>query len=105
MAIYPTPNVSTERIDHLNLFDAFRLAEELFESRHPRDAVRMLTKVIAAEPDNPAATELLGLALDRQNRYTEAACFHRLAAAMGSDAHDATRVALTDNPAPIGGTT
>lgn len=132
-----TPNLNAERIAKLTIFDAFRLAEELLESRYPRDAVRVLAKVLDAEPANAAAIELLGrahfaaaqlapaemafrrlleleptsawahtalgLALDRQNRHTEGALFHRMATAMGSLANDATRVALTDNPAPIGG--
>lgn len=137
MTIYLTPNLSAERIEELTIFDAFRLAEELFEARYPRDAVRVLAKVLDTEPSNPAAIELLGrahfaaaqlapaemafrrlieleptsawahtalgLALDRQNRHTEGARFHRMAGAMGSAANDSTRVALIDNPAPIGG--
>jgi Flp pilus assembly protein TadD len=62
MTIYLTPNISDERIDSLKLFDAYRLGEELLDSRYPRDAARVLRKVVEAEPDNAACWELLGRA-------------------------------------------
>lgn len=62
MTIYMTPNISDESIADLSVFDAFRLGEELIESRFPRDAVRVLRKVIDAEPGNAAGWELLGRA-------------------------------------------
>jgi len=62
MTIYMTPNISDDRIDSLDLFDAYRLGEELLDSRFPRDAARVLRKVIEAEPDSSAGWELLGRA-------------------------------------------
>lgn len=131
MTIYMNPHITDQHIDEMTVFDAFRSGEELLESRFPRDAVRVLRKVVAAEVTNSAAWELLGrahfaaaqlvpaeqafrrlieleptsawahtalgLALDRQSRHDEGAVFHRLAAAMGSDARDATRVKLVDS--------
>lgn len=129
--LFGNPTISDTQIEEMTVFDAFRLGEELLESRHPRDAVRVLAKVVDAEPANPAGWELLGRAhfaaaqlapaeaafrrlielepssawahtalgrsLDRQSRQDEAATFHRIAAAMGSDARDGTRVALLDS--------
>ncbi len=136
MTIYMTPNVTDERINDMTVFDAFRLGEELLDSRYPRDAVRVLRRVVDAEPNNSAGWELLGrahfaaaqlapaeeafrrlieieptsawahtalgLSLDRQSRHSEGATFHRMAAAMGNDARDATRVELVDNASAIG---
>ncbi|MEO6471321.1 MAG: hypothetical protein ABIR57_05555 [Aeromicrobium sp.] len=136
MTIYMTPNISDERIDEMSVFEAFRTGEDLLESRYPRDAVRVLQKVVDAEPYNSASWELigrscfaaaqlgpaeaafrrlieleptsawahtaLGLSLDRQSRHTEGATYHRMAAAMGNDARDATRVELVDGSSPIG---
>lgn len=62
MTIYMTPNISDERIESLDLFDAYRYGEELLDSRFPRDAARVLRKVVEAEPHNSAAWELLGRA-------------------------------------------
>ena len=62
MTIYMTPNISDDTIESLDLFDAYRFGEELLESRFPRDAARVLRKVVEAEPDNSAAWELLGRA-------------------------------------------
>jgi Flp pilus assembly protein TadD len=130
MTIRFTPHISDEMIDSMDVFDAFRTGEELLADRFPRDAVRLLRKVVDAEPSHAAAWELvgrahfaaaqlvpaeeafrrlveleptsawaqtaLGLSLDRQSRHREGAVHHRLAAAMGASAHDATRIELVD---------
>ncbi len=62
MTIYMTPNISDEQIEQMDVFDAFRKGEELLDSRFPRDAVRVLRKVVAAEPNNASAWELIGRA-------------------------------------------
>lgn len=132
MTIYLTPNLSDEKIAAMDAFEAFRLGEELFDSRYPRDAVRVLRRVVDEVPDNASAWELLarshfaaaqlgpaeaafrrlieieptsgwahtalGLTLDRQSRHREGAAMHRLAAALGESARDATRVELVDRP-------
>ncbi|MCO7240995.1 MULTISPECIES: tetratricopeptide repeat protein [unclassified Aeromicrobium] len=132
MTIYLTPNISDDQIAVMDVFDAFRLGEELLESRYPRDAARVLRRVVEDSPDNASAWELLarahfaaaqlrpaedafrrlveleptsgwahtalGLTLDRQSRHREGALMHRLAAAMGESARDASRVQLVDRP-------
>lgn len=132
MTIHLTPNLSDEKIAAMDAFEAFRLGEELFDSRYPRDAVRVLRRVVDEVPDNASAWELLarshfaaaqlhpaeaafrrlieleptsgwahtalGLTLDRQSRHREGAAMHRLAAALGESARDATRVELVDRP-------
>ncbi len=132
MTIYLTPNISDDQIAAMDVFDAFRLGEELLESRYPRDAARVLRRVVEDSPDNASAWELLarahfaaaqlrpaedafrrlveleptsgwahtalGLTLDRQSRHREGALMHRLAAAMGESARDASRVQLVDRP-------
>ncbi|NRQ50483.1 tetratricopeptide repeat protein [Aeromicrobium stalagmiti] len=62
MTIYMTPNISDEKIAEMEIFDAFRLGEELLDSRFPRDAARVLRKVVDAEPAHAGAWELLGRA-------------------------------------------
>lgn len=62
MTIYLTPNLSDEKIAAMDTFEAFRLAEELFDSRYPRDAARVLRRVVDDAPDNASAWELLGRA-------------------------------------------
>lgn len=62
MTIYMTPNISEETIADLDVFDAFRYGEELLDSRYPREAARVLRKVVDAEPDNAAAWEMYGRA-------------------------------------------
>ena len=62
MTIYMTPNISDEQIEAMEVFDAFRKGEELLDSRFPRDAVRVLRKVVTEVPDNASAWELLGRA-------------------------------------------
>ena len=130
MTIRFTPQISAEMIDTMDVFDAFRTGEQLLADRFPRDAARVLRRVVEAEPSNAAGWELmgrahfaaaqltpaedafrrlveleptsawaqtaLGLSLDRQSRHREGAVHHRLAAAMGASAHDATRVELVD---------
>ncbi|WP_370189251.1 tetratricopeptide repeat protein [Aeromicrobium sp.] len=132
MTIYLTPNISDDQIAAMDVFDAFRLGEELLESRYPRDAARVLRQVVEDSPDNASAWELLarahfaaaqlrpaedafrrlveleptsgwahpalGRPLDRQRRHREGALMHRLAAAMGESARDASRVQLVDRP-------
>ncbi len=132
MTIYLTPRISDDQIAAMDVFDAFRLGEELLESRYPRDAARVLRRVVEDSPDNASAWELLarahfaaaqlrpaedafrrlveleptsgwahtalGLTLDRQSRHREGALMHRLAAAMGESARDASRVQLVDRP-------
>ncbi|OUZ10006.1 hypothetical protein BHE97_09275 [Aeromicrobium sp. PE09-221] len=46
----------------MDLLEAFRLAEELLDSRFPREAGRVLGPVLEAEPGNAAAWELYGRA-------------------------------------------
>ncbi len=132
MTIYLTPNISDDQIAAMDVFDAFRLGEELLESRYPRDAARVLRRVVEDSPENASAWELLarahfaaaqlrpaeeafrrlveleptsgwahtalGLTLDRQSRHREGALLHRMAAAMGESARDASRVQLVDRP-------
>lgn len=62
MITFGPPVISDGMIDAMDLLEAFRLGEELLESRYPRDAVRVLTKVVEAESENAAAWELLGRA-------------------------------------------
>jgi Flp pilus assembly protein TadD len=57
-----TPHISDLMIETMDVFDAFRTGEELLADRHPRDAVRVLRKVVDAEPSNAAGWELLGRA-------------------------------------------
>lgn len=62
MTIYMTPTITDEQIEQMDLFDAFRLGEELLESRFPRDAARVVRKVTESDPGNASAWELLGRA-------------------------------------------
>ena len=62
MTIYLTPNITDEQIAAMDSYDAFRKAEELLDSRYPRDAVRVVRRVVEHEPGNAAAWELLGRA-------------------------------------------
>lgn len=133
MTIWMKPTLTEESIREMEPFDAFRYAEDLLESRFPREAARVLQPVTELEPRNAAVWELLGrahfaaahlgpaeiafrtlteleptsawaqtalgLSLDRQSRHREGAVHHRLAAAMGANERDATRVDLVDQPA------
>ena len=130
MTIHMIPNITDQTIAAMEVYDAFRTGEELLESRYPRDAARVLRKVVEEEPGHGASWELLGrahfaaaqlrpaedafrrlveleptsawaqtalgLSLDRQSRHQEGAVHHRIAAAMGASARDATRVELID---------
>lgn len=132
MTIHLTPTISDEQIAAMEPFDAYRLGEELLDSRYPRDAARVLAPVVEAAPENASAWELLGrahfaaaqltraeesfrrlvaleptnvwahtalgLSLDRQSKHAEGATWHRMAAAMGADPHESTRVQLVDRP-------
>lgn len=62
MTIYMKPTLTDEYIASLDLFEAFRYAEELLESRYPREAARVLRPVLDTEPNNAAAWELAGRA-------------------------------------------
>lgn len=62
MTIYLTPNITDQTIAEMEVFDAFRTGEELLESRFPRDAARVLRKVVDEEPNQSASWELLGRA-------------------------------------------
>lgn len=126
------PIITEESIASMEPYEAFRYAEDLVESRYPREAARVLAPVVEAEPHSAAAWELLGrahfaaahlapaeaafrrlveleptsawahtalgLSLDRQSRHREGAVHHRLAAIMGRNDKDATRVELVDKP-------
>lgn len=60
MVLYMKPTVTDEKIAALDTFEAFRWAEELFESRFPREAARVLESVAAKMPGNSSVWELLG---------------------------------------------
>ncbi|MGJ9412085.1 tetratricopeptide repeat protein [Aeromicrobium sp. CF4.19] len=60
MTIYMTPTYTEDQIHAMEPFEAFRLGEELLESRFPRDAARVTRRVVDADPDNASAWELLG---------------------------------------------
>jgi Flp pilus assembly protein TadD len=62
MTIHLTPTISDDQIAAMDVFDAFRLGEELLESRYPRDAARVLRRVVEDSPDNASAWELLARA-------------------------------------------
>lgn len=133
MTVWMKPTLTDDSIEQMDLFEAFRYAEDLLESRFPREAARVLRRATDAEPRNGAVWELigrahfaaahlkpaeeafrtlieleptsawahtaLGLALDRQSRRDEGAVHHRLAAAMGANERDDSRVELVDHPA------
>ncbi len=60
MTIWMKPTLTDELIAAMEPFEAYRYAEELFESRFPREAARVLGPVTALEPRNAAVWELLG---------------------------------------------
>jgi len=62
MTIYLTPNISDEQISAMEPFEAYRFGEELLESRFPRDAARVLRRVVDEVPDSASGWELLGRA-------------------------------------------
>lgn len=62
MTIYMTPEITDEQIAAMEPFEAFRLGEELLESRFPRHAARVVQRVVDADPDSASAWELLGRA-------------------------------------------
>lgn len=79
MTLYMKPTITDEAIAQMEVFEAFRFAEELLDSRFPREAVRVLQPVIDAEPDHAAAWELLGRAHFAAAHLTQAeAAFRRL---------------------------
>lgn len=62
MTIYMTPEITDEQITAMEPFEAFRLGEELLESRFPRHAARVVQRVVDADPESASAWELLGRA-------------------------------------------
>lgn len=62
MTTFIRPTITDEQVERMDPFEAFRYAEGLLDSRMPREALRMMRPVVAAEPDNAAAWELLGRA-------------------------------------------
>ncbi|GAA1732574.1 tetratricopeptide repeat protein [Aeromicrobium alkaliterrae] len=62
MTIYMKPTITEETIASLEVYEAFRYGEELLSSRFPREAARVLAKVVDAEPDHAGAWELVGRA-------------------------------------------
>ncbi|MDF1703355.1 MAG: tetratricopeptide repeat protein [Aeromicrobium sp.] len=62
MTIYMKPTITEESIAAMEVFDAFRYGQELLESRFPREAARVLQKVVDAEPGHAGAWELVGRA-------------------------------------------
>lgn len=62
MTIWMKPTLTDETIRAMEPFEAFRYAEELLESRFPREAARVLAPVADIEPANAAVWELLGRA-------------------------------------------
>lgn len=62
MTIWMKPTLTEESIRAMEPFDAFRYAEDLLESRFPREAARVLQPVTEVEPRNAAVWELLGRA-------------------------------------------
>jgi cytochrome c-type biogenesis protein CcmH/NrfG len=57
-------------------------------------------RLVELEPTSAWAHTALGLSLDRQSRHAEGATLHRMAAAMGTNPRDGTRVELVDG-APL----
>lgn len=62
MTLYMKPLITAEKIAAMDTFEAFRYAEELFASRFPREAARVMSRVIDDSPENASAWELLGRA-------------------------------------------
>lgn len=62
MTLYLKPLVTDEKIAAMDTFEAFRYAEELFESRFPRESARVLKRVVEDSPHHASAWELLGRA-------------------------------------------
>jgi len=62
MTIWMKPTLTEESIAAMEPLDAFRYAEELLDSRFPREAVRVLERLTKLEPRNAAVWELLGRA-------------------------------------------
>ncbi|GAA3528785.1 hypothetical protein AFL01nite_01930 [Aeromicrobium flavum] len=62
MTIWMKPTLTDASIEAMEPFAAFRYAEELLDSRFPREAARVLQPVTELEPRNAAVWELLGRA-------------------------------------------
>lgn len=67
-----------------------------FAAAQLRPAEDAFRRLIELEPSSGWAHTALGLTLDRQSRHREGATLHRLAEALGSGGHDASRVRLVD---------
>lgn len=62
MTVWMKPTLTDESIEAMEAFEAFRYAEDLLDSRFPREAARVLRPVTEAEPRNATVWELLGRA-------------------------------------------
>lgn len=62
MTIYMKPTLTDDGIAAMEAYDAYRYAEELLDSRFPREAARVLEHLVTGEPDHAGAWELLGRA-------------------------------------------
>jgi len=62
MTIWMKPTLTDEKIEAMEPLAAFRYAEELLDSRFPREAARVLRPLTESEPRNAAVWELLGRA-------------------------------------------
>lgn len=62
MTIWTKPWITPEKIASMEPYEAFRYAEDLMDSRYPREAVRVLQPLSESDPDNAAVWELLGRA-------------------------------------------
>ncbi|WP_286928321.1 MULTISPECIES: tetratricopeptide repeat protein [Aeromicrobium] len=62
MTIWMKPTLTDEKIEAMEPLEAFRYAEDLLESRFPREAARVLRPVAELEPRNAAVCELMGRA-------------------------------------------
>lgn len=72
-----------------------------FAAAQLEPAEQAFRRLVELEPTSAWAHTALGLSLDRQSRHPEGATFHRMAAAMGTDPRDGTRVELVDGSPDI----
>lgn len=76
-----------------------------FAAAQLEPAEQAFRRLVELEPTSAWTHTALGLSLDRQSRHAEGATFHRMAAAMGTDPRDGTRVELVDGSPDFTGTT